>query len=232
MKNTMLLILLLTASSSIVFGQTKKDVIAQQTKTIDSLNLESSKLTKLNGEISKELIEIKKEVQKLEESNNSKELLISSKTNEISILKDQILSINELIAQLESKIISKDKEIVELKNSIVTKNTEVVTLEDSNEINFEGTVELESMYDGVFFIRVKIDKGKLAGKTENLYLRSGMDDANTIDYTGNADFDGSGNLEGRKIAGVIIRSIGIFENYESGEEDSKEIYRLKDANYK
>ena len=139
----MLLILLLTASSSIVFGQTKKDIIAQQTKTIDSLNLESSKLTKLNGEISKELIEIKKELQKLEESNNSKELLISSKTNEISILKDQILSINELIAQLESKIISKDKEIVELKNSIVTKNTEVVTLENSNEINFEG-IEIEN----------------------------------------------------------------------------------------
>jgi hypothetical protein len=88
------------------------------------------------------------------------------------------------------------------------------------------------MYDGVFYIDVEVNKGKLAGKTESLYFRSGMEDTNYIDYTGNANFDGGGEGEGKKVSGVIIRSIGNFENYETGEDDSKEIYRVKDLNYK
>ena len=232
MRKTTLLILVLTAYSSIIYGQTKKDIIVQQIKTIDSLNLESSKLTNLNSEISNELAEIKKEKNKLEESNSSNELLISSSAEEISILKDQIVSKDELIVKLENEIASKDREIAELKNSTITNNAEIATLEDPNEIFFEGVVELESMYDGVFFISVKIDKGELAGKTESLYFRSGMEDSNSIDYTGNANFDGSGEGEGKKVTGVIIRSIGNFENYETGEDDSKEIYRVKDVNYK
>lgn len=232
MRKTTLLILVLTAYSSIIYGQTKKDIIVQQTKTIDSLNLEASKLTNLNSEISNELAEIKKEKNKLQESNSANELLISSSAEEISILKDQIVSKDELIVKLENEIASKDREIAELKNSTITKNAEIATLEEPNEIFFEGTVELESMYDGVFFISVKIDKGELAGKTESLYFRSGMEDSNSIDYTGNANFDGSGEGEGKKVTGVIIRSIGNFENYETGEDDSKEIYRVKDVNYK
>ena len=232
MRKTTLLILVLTAYSSIIYGQTKKDIIVQQTKTIDSLNLESSKLTNLNSEISNELAEIKKEKNKLEESNSSNELLISSSAEEISILKDQIVSKDELIVKLENEIASKDREIAELKNSTITHNAEIATLEDPNEIFFEGVVELESMYYGVWFISVKIDKGELAGKTESLYFQSRMEDSNSIGHTGDANFNGSGEGEGEKVAGYIIRSIGSFENYETGGYDSKEIYRITNVNFK
>ena len=126
---------------------------------------------------------------------------------------------------------SKDKESTELKNSTTTDNTEIATRENLNDIYFEGTVELEDQYDGIWYISVKIDKGELAGKTESLYFRSGMEDSNSIDYTGNANFDGSGEGEGKRIVGLLIQSKGNFENYETGENDSKEIYRVKEVNY-
>jgi len=197
MRKTTLLILLLTACSYITYGQTKKDIIVQQKKTIDSLNLKATRFSNLNVEFSNQLEE---------------------KTKEISILKDQ----------LEEK----NKEIAELQNASQLKNAATATLEDPNEIYFEGVVILESMYDDVFYISVKIDKGELAGKTEDLYFSCGIEDSYSIDYTGNANIDGSGDAEGKKITGVIIRSKGNFENYETGEDDLKEIYRIKDLNDK
>ena len=231
MKKTTLLLLTLITCSTAIYGQNKKAIILQQTKTIDSLNLESSKLTNLNIEIYNELVEKNKEINKLKESNSSKELLISANTEEISILKDEIVSTDDVIAKLKDVIALKGKEIAELKNAIIADSTEMATLEDLNEIYFEGTVIFESAYDGVVYISVKINKGELAGKTENLYLRCGMEDANYIDHTGNANFYGSGEGEGKKIKGDIILSNGKFENYETDEDDSKEIYRLKDVNY-
>lgn len=197
MRKTTLLILLLTACSYITYGQTKKDIIVQQKKTIDSLNLKATRFSNLNVEFSNQLEE---------------------KNKEISILKDQ----------LEEK----NKEIAELQNASQLKNAATATLEDPNEIYFEGVVILESMYDDVFYISVKIDKGELAGKTEDLYFSCGIEDSYSIDYTGNANIDGSGDAEGKKITGVIIRSKGNFENYETGEDDLKEIYRIKDLNDK
>ncbi|MDG1777021.1 MAG: hypothetical protein P8H33_06500 [Crocinitomicaceae bacterium] len=197
MRKTTLLILLLTACSYITYGQTKKDIIVQQKKTIDSLNLKATRFSNLNVEFSNQLEE---------------------KNKEISILKDQ----------LEEK----NKEIAELQNASQLKNAATATLEDPNEIYFEGVVILESMYDDVFYISVKIDKGELAGKTEDLYFSCGIEDSYSIDYTGNANVDGSGDAEGKKITGVIIRSKGNFENYETGEDDLKEIYRIKDLNDK
>ncbi len=155
-----------------------------------------------------------------------------------SLNKEQDAKIQELEDEIEQLSASKEENIVsdaqikvqeEVKPKNEAKNTEI---EKPNEIYFEGTVELESMYDGVFFISVKIDKGELAGKTESLYFRSGMEDSNSIDYTGNANFDGSGEGEGKRIVGSLIQSKGNFENYETGENDSKEIYRIKDVNYK
>jgi hypothetical protein len=139
-----LLLLITICISSISFGQTKKDIIGQQTKTIDSLNLESSKLTNLNSDISNELAEAKKEMKKLEESNSSNELLISSSAEEISILKDQIVSKDELIVKLENEIASKDKEIAELKKSTITDNAEIATLEDPNEISSGNSLSSNS----------------------------------------------------------------------------------------
>ena len=232
MKKTTLLFITLIACSTAIYGQTKKDIILQQTKTIDSLNLESSKLINLNIEISNELAEKNKEIDNLEESIRSKEMINSTNTEEISKLKDVIVSKDEEIATLKNAIVLKDDEIASLKNATISENTIIVEFEDPKEIYFEGTVILESMYDGVFYIDVEVNKGKLAGKTESLYFRSGMEDTNYIDYTGNANFDGGGEGEGKKVSGVIIRSIGNFENYETGEDDSKEIYRVKDLNYK
>jgi len=232
MRKTTLLILLLTAYSSIIYGQTKKDIIVQQKKTIDSLNLKATRFSNLNVEFSNQLEEKNKEIKKLKENVSSKELRISSSNKEISILKDQLVSKDDVITQLKDQIALKNKEIAELKNASQSKKAETATLEDPNEIYFEGVVILESIYDGVFYISVKIDKGELAGKTEDFYFSCGMEDSYSIDYSGDAYFDGSGDVEGKKITGVIIRSKGNFENYETGEDDLKEIYRIKDFNYK
>ncbi|MEJ6681432.1 MAG: hypothetical protein QNL21_05000, partial [Flavobacteriales bacterium] len=206
--------------------------LSQLTKIIDSLNLELSQLTNLHSKASNALAESNKEIKKLEENNSSSKLLISTNTEEISILNDQIVSKEAVIASLKNENALKDKEIGELKNAAIAPKFVIPTPVDQNEIYFEGTVLMESMYDGVFFISVEIDKGELAGKSEDLYFRSGMEDFNTIDYTGNVNFDGSGECEGKKIKGVVISSTGNFENYETGEDDLKEIYRIKDVNYK
>ena len=211
MRKTTLLILLLTACSYITYGQTKKDIIVQQKKTIDSLNLKATRFSNLNVEFSNQLEE---------------------KNKEISILKDQLEEKNKEISILKDQLEEKNKEIAELQNASQLKNAATATLEDPNEIYFEGVVILESMYDDVFYISVKIDKGELAGKTEDLYFSCGIEDSYSIDYTGNANVDGSGDAEGKKITGVIIRSKGNFENYETGEDDLKEIYRIKDLNDK
>ena len=200
--------------------------------TLDSLNLELSQLTNLYSKASNELAERKKEIKKLEENNSSSKSLISANTKEISILNDQIVSKQAVITSLKNENALKDKEIGELKNAAIAPKFVISNPLGTKEIYFEGTVLMESMYDGVFFISVEIDKGELAGASEDLYFRSGMEDSNTIDYTGNANFDGSGECEGKKIEGVVIRSAGNFENYETGEDDLKEIYRIKDVNYK
>ncbi len=82
------------------------------------------------------------------------------------------------------------------------------------EIYFEGIVETEIMYDGTFYIRVKITKGELAGNTETLYYVVGFDDANAVECKGNAQIDGAGDSVGKTIKGTIIESTGNFEEYD------------------
>ena len=232
MRKITLLILLLTVYSSIICGQTKKDIIAQQTKAIDSLNLKLSQLTNLFSKTSNELADKNKALKKLEENYRSSTLLISANNEEISTLKNQVVSKEAIIARLKNETASKEKEIVILKNAAIAYEAKIATLVDPNELFFEGSVLMVSIYDGVFYIRVKIDKGELAGKTEDLYYRTGMQDPKSIDCTGNATIDGSGASKGKKISGLIVRSTGDFENYDTGEVDLKEIYRLKEVNYK
>ena len=125
-----------------------------------------------------------------------------------------------------------ERKIVVLKNAAIAYEAKIATLIDPNELFFEGSVLMVSIYDGVFYIRVKIDKGELAGKTEDLYYRTEMQDPKSIDCTGKATIDGSGASKGKKISGLIVRSTGNFENYDTGEVDLKEIYRLKEVNYR
>ena len=102
--------------------------------------------------------------------------------------------------------------------------------QEKQEIYFEGEVESEILYDGIFYITVKIRKGELAGESVDLYFQVAFEDANRVERKGDAKFDGSGEAEGKKIKGKIIRSTGEFENYETGETDIKKIYRPIELN--
>ena len=103
--------------------------------------------------------------------------------------------------------------------------------QDKQEIYFEGEVESEDLYDGIFYIAVKIRKGELAGESVDIYFQVAFEDANRDECKGDAKFDGSGEAEGKKIKGKIIRSTGEFENYESGGTYVKNIYRPIELNW-
>ena len=103
--------------------------------------------------------------------------------------------------------------------------------QDKQEIYFEGEVEFEDLYDGINLISIQINKGELAGELVNLYFQVAFEDANMIPCKGNAELDGSGEAEGKKIKGKIIRSTGEFENYESGGTYTKKIYRPIELNW-
>ncbi len=106
-------------------------------------------------------------------------------------------------------------------------------VKQAKEIYFEGTVEIESMYDGVFYVSIKITSGELAGKTEKLYFNIGFDDTNAVECKGNAEFDGAGDpsIIGKKIKGKVIESTGEFENYETGETETKKCFRPIELNW-
>ena len=254
MKNLLLFGALALCLNS--YGQSKKEQIAALNYSMDSLNVVLSTTrnkavkdigglnTTIEGlnttieDLSKEISDLKRDLSELESSVSTlkKDKMILTRENEK--FKTDLEEISKTNVELEAKvkilnneIASKERDRAELKNSTFMDNAEIAIPENSNEIYFEGTIELESMYDGVFFVSVRIDKGELAGKTERLYFRTGMEDSNSIDYTSNINFDGSGEAEGKKVTGLIIRSIGNFENYETGIDDSKEIYRVKEVNY-
>ena len=100
--------------------------------------------------------------------------------------------------------------------------------QDKQEIYFEGEVESETLYDGIFYITVKIRKGELAGESVDIYFQVSFEDDNRVEYKDDVKFDGSG--EGKNIKGKIILSTGEFENYETGETDIKKIYRPIELN--
>ncbi|MDG1036700.1 MAG: hypothetical protein P8O87_07650 [Crocinitomicaceae bacterium] len=247
MKNLLLFWTLALCLTS--YGQSKKQQIVALNYSIDSLNVVLSitknkaakdigRLNKTIGDLSKEIAQLTIEVESLESSVSALEKDKSNLARENEKFKTHLEEISKTNVELEAKvkilnneIASKERDRAELKNSTFMDNAEIAIPENPNEIYFEGTIELESMYDGVFFVSVRIDKGELAGKTERLYFRTGMEDSNSIDYTSNINFDGSGEAEGKKVTGLIIRSIGNFENYETGIDDSKEIYRVKEVNY-
>ena len=106
---------------------------------------------------------------------------------------------------------------------------ETVT-EENQDIYFEGEVESETQYDGIFYITVKIKKGKLAGELVDIYFQVSFEDDNRVECKDDVKFDGSGEGEGKNIKGKITLSTGEFENYETGETDIKKIYRPIELN--
>jgi len=101
---------------------------------------------------------------------------------------------------------------------------------EKQDIYFEGVVESETMYDGIFYITVKIRKGELAGESVDIYFQVSFEDVNRVECKDDVKIDGSGAGEGKNIKGKIIHSIGEFENYETGETDIKKIYRPIELN--
>ena len=103
-------------------------------------------------------------------------------------------------------------------------------IEEKQDIYFEGEVESETLYDGIFYITVKIRKGELAGESVDIYFQVSFEDDNRVECKDDVKFDGSGEGEGKNIKGKIILSTGEFENYETGATDIKKIYRPIELN--
>jgi hypothetical protein len=164
----------------------------------------------------------------LKNENASKNGEISLKNEKIESLTKEVKSLEQgyqlVVAELELKSDSLDSCVYVLLNKNISENNK-----NPNEIYFEGIVVfILTPYDNIEYIEVKIDKGELAGKTEELYWSCGTSDTNTIESTG--DFDVRYADEGKKVAGVIVRSNCMSENYETGVDYSKEIYRVKVLN--
>ena len=174
MKNLLLFGVLALCLNS--YGQSKKQQIVALNYSIDSLNVVLSitrnKAAKDIGELnttieglnttiedlSKEISDLKRDLSELESSVSTlkKDKMILTRENEK--FKTDLEEISKTNVELEAKvkilnneIASKERDRAELKNSTFMDNAEIAIPENPNEIYFEGTIELESMYDGVFF---------------------------------------------------------------------------------
>ena len=233
---------LLLISVSISFSQSKKQQIETLTYKLDSINSVLLRSIDDNEKLSDTKLALESKISLLKNENSSKDSKISllknenaSKNGEISLKNEKIESLTKevksleqdyqlVVAELELKSDSLDACVYVLLNKNISENNK-----NPNEIYFEGIVVfILTPYDNIEYIEVKIDKGELAGKTEELYWSCGTSDTNTIESTG--DFDVRYADEGKKVAGVIVRSNCMSENYETGVDYSKEIYRVKVLN--
>ena len=221
-------ILLLLICVSISFSQSKKQQIETLTYKLDSINSLLLKAIDSNRELNTTKIALESKISLLKNENASKNDEISLKNEKIESLTKEVKSLEQdyklVVAELELKSDSLDACVYVLLNKNISENNK-----NPNEIYFEGIVVfILTPYDNIEYIEVKIDKGELAGKTEELYWSCGTSDTNTIESTG--DFDNGPDSEGKKVAGVIVRSNCMSENYETGVDYSKEIYRIKVLN--
>jgi hypothetical protein len=105
------------------------------------------------------------------------------------------------------------------------------TTQQSKQIYFEGVIKSEATWNGIFSFDVIISKGTLAGKTETFYFSTIMSDPKQIECKGNAQIQGDGSSNGKKIKGKVIMSTGSFENYNTGGIKSKPCYRPTEINW-
>ena len=236
-------VFLLLISVSISFSQSKKQQIETLTYKLDSINLVLIRSIDDNEKLSDTKLVLESKVSLLKNENSSKDSKISllkkenaSKNGEISLKNEKIESLTKevksleqdyqlVVAELELKSDSLDACVYVLLNKNISENNK-----NPNEIYFEGTFKFYSTWDYQFYIEVKIDKGELAGKTELLYYSCGTSDTDKIESTGDFDWIEDENI-GKKVSGVIVRSNCISENYETGVDYSKEIYRVKVLNH-
>ena len=220
MKKIITLLLLLICIT-FSFSQSKKKQIETLTYKLDSINSVLLRSIDDNRELNSNKIVLESKISLLKNENSSKNDKIESLTKEVKSLEQDYQLV---VAELELKSDSLDSCVYVLLNKNISENNK-----NPNEIYFEGIVVfILTPYDNIEYIEVKIDKGELAGKTEELYWSCGTSDTNTIESTG--DFDVRYADEGKKVAGVIVRSNCMSENYETGVDYSKEIYRVKVLN--
>ena len=227
MKKIITLLLLLICIS-FSFSQSKKKQIEILTSKLDSINSVLLSSTDDNEKLSDTKLHLESKISSLNSKIGSKNDEISLKNEKIESLIKEVKSLEQdyqlVVAELELKSDSLDSCVYVLLNKNISENNK-----NPNEIYFEGIVVfILTPYDNIEYIEVKIDKGELAGKTEELYWSCGTSDTNTIESTG--DFDVRYADEGKKVAGVIVRSNCMSENYETGVDYSKEIYRVKVLN--
>ena len=231
-KFTMIFILTLITLSNSLQAQSKNEQIETLKTKVDSL---STLISSERKENTKKLSNHKIEIEDLNKTIREKNKAISANEEKIASLNTELEKGNIKISELTSANEALKQTGLTLKNSIDAKDLIIAELkntkDETNGIYFEGTVEMESLYDGVFYLSVKITKGELAGKTEKLFFNIGFQDANTVECKGNAVFEGAGDNGGKKVKGKIIESSGEFENYEDGSTETKKCYRPIELNW-
>ena len=93
--------------------------------------------------------------------------------------------------------------------------------------NFSGKLEFSGQYDYQWFIKIKQVNGELL----TLYVSTIQEDKYAVDFnsvirselsSGNCD-----RLIGKKVKGTCVSAYGVFENYETGINKKKIIWRPK-----
>jgi hypothetical protein len=103
------------------------------------------------------------------------------------------------------------------------------------EVEFEGVLGSESMYDGEWSNELTITSGTLKGKSVIVYestCGNGMEDKYSIERKGNVDLDGADSNNGKKVKGLLVETKGEFANLENGGVFKKKVWRFKELNFK
>jgi hypothetical protein len=106
---------------------------------------------------------------------------------------------------------------------------------ESKEVEFEGVLGSESMYNGEWSNELTVTSGTLKGQKITVYestCGNGMEDKYSIERKGNVDLDGADSNNGKKVKGVLVETKGEFANLENGGVFKKKVWRFKELNFK
>jgi hypothetical protein len=110
-----------------------------------------------------------------------------------------------------------------------------VKKKDSNEVEFEGVLGSESMYDGEWSNELKVTSGPLKGQSITVYestCGNGMEDKYEVKRRGNVDLKGADTNNGKKVKGILVETKGEFADLRDGGVIRKKVWRFKELNFK
>lgn len=110
-----------------------------------------------------------------------------------------------------------------------------VKKKDSNEVEFEGVLGSESMYDGEWSNELKVTSGPLKGQSITVYestCGNGMEDKYEVKRRGNVDLNGADTNNGKKVKGILVETKGEFADLRDGGVIRKKVWRFKELNFK